>query len=91
MDFKNTIISISSEDWTGIYINGELIEEGHSINLYSFLKTVISKNICFGEMKLLNMNDRYEEDFWNMLGYHLPENIQEVIDACDKLNLESGL
>ena len=41
-DFKKTIFFINWDDWSGLYINGDLINQGHSINIYSVFKDLKS-------------------------------------------------
>jgi len=88
--FSNTIITLSSEDWIGVYINGLLADQGHSVNFRNVIDYCILNEICFGEMKWVSINDRYEEEFWNKLGYNCPDNFSEIVKTCEELGLDIG-
>jgi hypothetical protein len=59
------IVTIYGDDWQGVYVNDELIDEGHSINLFRVMKKLgyDMKNIYIEE-----------EEFWEKFDYHCPKN-----------------
>lgn len=80
IDNKNITI-LSTDDWSGLYYNGELIDEGHSINLYSVLKKLGY------DIKSIHVDD--VEEFENYFGSSCPDTLEEVRMKLDikKYNL----
>ena len=62
------LIVMRGDDWEGVYYNGKLLYQGHSIRwdelLWKLGYTVESNDI--------------KEDHWEILGWALPENIEDV-------------
>ena len=80
-DLKNKkLILMRGDDWEGIYYEGKLLYQGHSINWYDVLKKL-------GYATKLKYIES-EED-WKELGWSLPENIEDVQKILDakKYNL----
>jgi len=74
------IVTIYGDDWQGVYVNDELIDEGHSINLFRVMKKLGY------DMKNIHIE---EEEFWEKFGYHCPEKLEdvEIILNSKKYNL----
>ena len=87
-DYNKTFISFSGEDWTGIYKDGILYQEGHSIYWRNLIKNLISDKVDLSEYKLLSINDIYDDEFWNKSGYSCPKTIDELINICKELNIK---
>ncbi len=63
------LIIIRGDDWEGIYYNGKLLEQGHSIQ---FDKVLEKLGYIVKSNYIENEND------WEQLGWALPENIEDV-------------
>lgn len=74
-----THVSVESGDWEGIYINGKLEVEGHSIAVSDFL-SIISEYKSFGFVTSIEVSDENMEK----LGYILPSTIDELSKVCKK-------
>jgi hypothetical protein len=61
---------LSTDDWQGLYYNGELLDEGHSVNLYNVLRG-LGYNIEY-----IDIDD--PEEFENYFGANCPETLDEV-------------
>ena len=64
---KNITI-IYGDDWEGIYYNGELLNEGHSINLTDVLI----------KLGYTIENKQVSEEEWEELGDSCPEKLEDV-------------
>lgn len=68
-----TIITCESGDWEGLYVDGVLYTEGHSIRLHEFVDLVREyKN--FSNIKWYHISDVHME--W--LGNSLPVKLEDV-------------
>jgi len=77
----NKAILIQSDDWEGLFINGKLVEEGHTLNegrsrTKYFIK--LSKQYDFDLEKLIEteIDEEDEERLYNIGCF--PENINEL-------------
>jgi len=72
------LVIISGDDWEGIYIDGKLIDEGHSID-WRFVLKVLGYNISGTYIE--------DEEFWEI--GNLPDKLEdlEVILNSKKYNL----
>lgn len=59
VEFK--IVRPESEDWEALYINGELVLEGHSIDVFDVIKALNNKHILENTVKYLNIDDEIAE------------------------------
>lgn len=64
---KNKITFVDSDDWEGLYINGELVLENHSLRIYDVLKALGIK------YEVINADDDWLASCGN-----LPENLTDV-------------
>lgn len=67
---NDNITFIEGDDWVGVYLNGKLITQGHSINERELLESLGYKNI---DAKYIE-----EEEIWEEMGYSCPENLSDV-------------
>jgi len=88
MNYTNTLISFSGDDWVGIYKDGILYQQGHSIYWKNLLKDLINDKVDLSQYKLLSINDIYDEEFWNKSGYNCPNTINELVNICKELNIK---
>ena len=76
---KNITI-VSGDDWQGLYLNGELLDQGHSANLREVLKSLG-----------YNVENIYieQEEIWEELGNSCPNDLDHVktVLASKKFNL----
>lgn len=88
-DFKKTIFFINWDDWSGLYINGDLINQGHSINIYSVFKEICKLKINFSNYKICNIEiDRnLNEDDFEYFNYNLPKTMKEYCDGLTNLGV----
>lgn len=63
------ITILRTDDWQGVYYNGELIDEGHSINLYNVLRTLGY------HLDHINVDG---EEFEKLIGSSCPDTLDEV-------------
>ena len=79
----NKAILIKSNDWEGLYINGKLVEEGHTLNQgYSRIKYFVDLSKKY-DFDLGGMKEKYlcEEDIIVTEDYgNFPESINDFID-----------
>jgi hypothetical protein len=93
IDLKNKITYVFfGDEWCGIFINDELITEGHSINTNELIEKLIEKEISMGELKncLLDLDkngksELDEEEIGDKFNYELPGNLNEYIVGCQEL------
>ncbi len=83
--FKNTMVSASYDDWVGLYVDGKLIEQGHSINWYRLLEILINMGINLSNYKIKRFPKDLSEEDGDILGYSLPGTLKELYE---KLNIE---
>lgn len=65
---KDKITIVSTSDWTGIYKNGELIDQDHSLDVKSVLKA----------MGLDVTSHGIDDDVLVDHGYGFPENLSDI-------------
>ncbi len=63
---KNLLL-LQSDDWDGLFIDGKLVTEGHSISLYKFCK-ILGIKVDFKEV-----DDEYMYEMGSF-----PENLDEI-------------
>lgn len=81
---ESYIYILSTDDWEGVYINGELIEEGHSIHFGNFIDKLIKDNVDFGKIPG-KVNIYIDEDyFWDATDYHCPQTLKELQEISKK-------
>lgn len=82
--FRKTLITVGlADDWEGIYHNGILIEEGHSINWSNVIVELIEKGINLSGYTMyhfVHYKDGEYEDFPFIEEWNLPKNIEDYID-----------
>lgn len=89
-DFKKTIFFINWDDWSGLYINGELINQGHSINIYSTFKEICKLKINFSNYNIYYLEtdrDLTEDDF-EYFSWNLPKTMKEYCDLLINLGIK---
>lgn len=77
----NKAILIGSDDWDGLYVNGELVEEGHSLNqgynrINYFTKLAKRYNFNLDELESGYVTPEYEEELEDIGSF--PIDITEV-------------
>ena len=74
-------VLIDTDDWSGLYYNGKLVDEGHSIDWKYVIKKIFNCSI--------DSNYIDQEDFEEYFGSHCPETLDEVKIKLDakKYNL----
>ncbi|ARK07453.1 hypothetical protein LAV_00053 [Sphingobium phage Lacusarx] len=65
------IIAVSS-DWTGLYLNEHLVDQGHDISLFSALTGIIGYEIE-------SVEERELHPVWINLHGQLPSNLNDVV------------
>jgi len=67
--YDKEIFLVVGDDWKGIYHNGKLISEGHSLDLYYVLEKLgYSIGAVFID----------DEETWDSFGNSCPEDLEEV-------------
>lgn len=62
------IVLVRADDWEGLYINGELVEEGHSVGVSTVMKKIG-----------INMEERWCDDNWLYERGRLPKQLKDVV------------
>lgn len=92
--FEKTLINVQlADDWEGIYHNGKLLNEGHSVRWDMVIDTLIKEGVDLSGYKYSRLNhykDGQYED-WTSIGkwgepvmHNLPGNITEYISEIKK-------
>ena len=76
---SNIVIALA-DDWTGLYINDVLSDEGHSISLHDALKATIGEEVE-------SVEERWLHPDWITLHGTLPTDINEVVWEEDDYSL----
>ena len=76
----NKLIVVRADEWEGLFVNGHLKEEGHSLNegehyLKYSQRTLEKYSPCSIEVKYVT--DRYYENYLSVYG-RLPEYLDDV-------------
>ena len=69
-----TFISCESGDWEGLYVDGVLFEQGHSITTNDFLELISKYRHFSGVINTYELTDQQMEE----LGFLLPEKLNEI-------------
>ncbi len=77
---KLNLVLLSVNDWEGLYVNGKLRDEGHRVELESFLTTLVGREIF-----IESFEDHYlelDEDNQDLdkYGNCFPENLEDVVE-----------
>lgn len=100
MNLKNKITRIFlADDWEGLYVNDELADEGHSLNLSDVIEWLIEHNVSMGEMTynsfILSKNgvnvDYITEDECDNIGSHCLSSLQSFIERCENFGYKVEL
>lgn len=62
---------VTGDDWEGLYIDGNLVEENHTISIFDLLETLEDRKLLTFECTEVNQN--YLEDLGN-----LPDNFEAL-------------
>jgi len=82
----NKAILLKSDDWEGLYVNGELVQEGHTLNqgysrIQHFIKLSKMYNFKLEDMKEISLN--YEDVLKTEYEGNFPQNISGFICKYD--------
>jgi len=64
---KKEVVVLSGDDWSGLYVDGKLVYENHSIPLHELAKAI--------GFKLVHVEG--EEEAWAAYGYQCPRQLAE--------------
>lgn len=95
MDLSNKLTHVFfADDWEGLYIENELISEGHSLRLDEVLKWLIDNDVSMGDLKYCNLqlskhHKNYshvcENEIEDVFNCSLPQSLKEYIEKCEEL------
>jgi hypothetical protein len=85
VNFEGTMVHAHFDDWEGLYIDGELFEEGHSLYWVRLLEKLIEKGVDLNKYKIKSFPRYLTEEDGDELGGNLPKN---SIDLYKRLNIE---
>ena len=68
------IVSVMSEDWNAIYVNGEKLVEGHSVNWEWFIRLLMEKGLITYNLHEYELTDDAVE---KILKWNFPEKVSE--------------
>lgn len=96
---KNIIRATLSDDWEGLYIDGELINQGHSINYEDVIHKMINLKINldgykFAHLEIRKNNKYYElsDDVVEELGIsNLPEQFRDFTELLHNAGYDTNL
>lgn len=80
MKEKLDLVMLSVDDWQCLYVNGILFDQGHSVELERFIRTIIGREVFiegFEDIYLELGNDNPDLDNY---GNRFPEKLEEVIE-----------
>lgn len=77
----NKAILIGLDDWEGLYINGKLVEEGHTLNqgynrFKYFQQLAKEYNFSLDELESAYVTPEYQEELEDIGGF--PDDIADV-------------
>lgn len=61
------VVFVNGDDWTGMYIDGVLVEEGHSISPYRAIEAVICKEVT--SLYRVEANNEWLQEVGNLPKY----------------------
>lgn len=64
---------VFGSDWCGLYANGELVMEGHSMNALDVLEWVRDEDVAIGSIATMQADDAWLEERGD-----LPKHIRDV-------------
>ena len=76
------IVSVKSDDWNAIYVNGEKLVEAHSVNWEWFLQALHDKGLITYNLKEYELTENAVE---KVLKWNYPEKVSEF---PKKLNIQ---
>ena len=77
---KINLVLLSVEDWKGLYVNGKIFDQGHSIELERFFKSIIGQEIII-ESFISKYIDLPEENYDLIkCGNRFPDKLEEVLE-----------
>lgn len=77
---KINLVLLSVEDWEGLYLNGKLFDQGHSIQFERFLKSIIGQEIII-ESFISKYIDLPEDNCdLEKYGNRFPDKLEEVLE-----------
>lgn len=78
---KKQVVKVTGDDWSGIYIDGKLVTEGHSIPFHDLME-VLTEHVPTGidYWTALDVDDK-----WLQNEGSLPPILREVVFAADIL------
>lgn len=69
------VVLFSAYDWQGLYIDGELIHEGHSLDVYDVLNAVKKR----GTGPIQSLEEINEKGDWLADYGYLPNSVEELV------------
>lgn len=77
---KLNLVLLSVEDWQGLYVNGTLKDQGHSVDLREFLDDIVGEEIMIEsfESEYLELSEDNED--LCKYGNRFPIKLEEVIE-----------
>ncbi|MBD3195598.1 MAG: hypothetical protein GF317_11110 [Candidatus Lokiarchaeota archaeon] len=100
MELKNKITRVLlADDWEGLYVNDELADEGHSLNITDVIEWLIKNDVSMGEMTynffMLSKNGEYvdyiTEDECDEIGSHCLPSLHSFIERCEEFGYKVEL
>jgi len=84
---SNEAILVKSDDWEGLFINGKLVEEGHTLNegtsrIKYFSSLAKKYNFSLEDMKEAWVTEGYEEWLYDSGSFH--ENLSDINYELDE-------
>lgn len=71
-----TLVENEFGDWEGLYVDNELVVDGHKLSIKDVLYSLESRGIVLEEIEL-------EDDDLNELGYSLPTELSKIKEIID--------
>ena len=69
----NKLVFVYADDWEGVYLNKQLIQQNHSIDAYNLMYDLIGG----GVLDKITIIDSVEAGEWLMYEVYLPETYEE--------------
>jgi len=82
---KASAILVTADDWEGLYVNGKLVDEGHTLNEGSTRTqyfSVLTKQFNFSleDLEEMDVSDKYYEEYLSVYG-NLHSSFSDMLEA----------
>lgn len=77
---KLNLVLLAVDDWQGLYINGKLFDQGHSIEFERFLRSMIGRQIIVENFKDHYLELDEDNEYLENYGHTFPIKLEDVVE-----------